>query len=229
MTATGTGTALRDPGALSGPLAGISFIAGVGGGVATANSPYPRPGSKPEEIRKYFGGSARSARMSAIGQAISTAALVRFTASVVRFIGRSGPGARPLQEAATAGGAVAAASLATSAVCAAALTGRSKDDDESAVKVHRLAFAAGGPVHGAGFGILVGALSLAGLRSGELPRPVAITGLVSAATGLLGPLYFVTEPAAWFIPVGRFSGLVVSGIAGARLSGLAGAAPSGRG
>jgi hypothetical protein len=34
-------TKLPDPGALSGPLTGISFIAGVGGGVAIANSPYP--------------------------------------------------------------------------------------------------------------------------------------------------------------------------------------------
>jgi hypothetical protein len=225
---TTSSTMVRDPGALSGPLAGISFLAGVGGGVATANSPYPRPGSEPDEIRKYFGESAGSARLSAVGQAISTVSLVRFTASVVRFIGRSGSGSRPLQVAAAAGGAVAAASLAVSAACTAALTGRRKDQDDSAVAVHKLAFAAGGPVHGAGFGVLVGALSLAGLRSGELPRPVAIAGLASAAAGLLGPLYFVSEPAAWFIPLGRFPGLVVSGIAGTRLSGLAGAARQGR-
>jgi hypothetical protein len=70
----------------------------------------------------------------------------------------------------------------------------------------------------AGFGLLVGALALAGLRTGELPRPVAVAGLASAAAGLLSPLYFVAPPAAWFIPAGRMSGLVVSGIAGARLS-----------
>jgi len=84
--------------------------------------------------------------------------------------------------------------------------------------LHRRAFVAGGPVHGAGFGVLVGALGLAGLRTGALPRPLAITALASAAAGLLSPLYFVMEPAAWFIPAGRFSGLLVSGIAGARLS-----------
>ena len=37
------------------------------------------------------------------------------------------------------------------------------------------------------------------------------------AAGSLSPLYFVWEPAAWFIPAGRFSGLLVSGIAGVRL------------
>jgi len=218
-----TSTKLRDPAALAGPVIGASFVAGLGGGMAIANSPYPRPGSKPAEIRQYFGESAPAARLSATGQAISTVALVRFTESVVRLAGRAGPGARALQVAAAAGGAVAAASLATSAACAVALTGRRKDEDDSAMNVHRLAFAAGGPVHGAGFGLLVGALGVAGLRTGELPRPVAIAAPVSAASGMLSPLYFVTKPAAWLIPAGRFSGLVVSGIAGARLSGIAGA------
>jgi hypothetical protein len=34
-------------GALSGPLAGISFIAGIGGANALADLPYPRPGPDP--------------------------------------------------------------------------------------------------------------------------------------------------------------------------------------
>ena len=83
-------------------------------------------------------------------------------------------------------------------------------------------FAIGGPVHGAGFGVLVGSLGMAGLRTGELPRPLALAGLASAAAGSLSPLYFVTEPAAWLIPAGRFSGLLVSGIAGAWLSSRSG-------
>jgi hypothetical protein len=65
--------------------------------------------------------------------------------------------------------------------------------------------------------VLTGVLALAGLRTGELPRPVAITGLVSAVSGLLSPLYFLEEQAGWFIPVGRFSGLLVSGISGVRI------------
>jgi CHASE2 domain-containing sensor protein len=79
-------------------------------------------------------------------------------------------------------------------------------------------FTAGGPVHGVGFGVLIGSLGLAGLRTGELPRPLALVGLASAAAGSLSLLYFVWEPAAWFIPAGRFSGLLVSGIAGVRLA-----------
>jgi hypothetical protein len=207
----------RDPGALSGPLAGISFVGGVAGAMALADSSYPRPGSEPAEIRRYFRGSSGAARLSVVGQLVSATSLARFAVSVARLAARSGRGSRKLQAAALAAGGLAAASLATSALLSAALTGRRGEQDTSAVALHRLMFAAGGPVHGAGFGVLVGSLGLAGLRTGELPRPLALAGLASAAAGLLSLLYFVAEPAAWFIPAGRFSGLLVSGIAGVRL------------
>ena len=210
-------TSLRVPGALSGPLAGASFIAGVAGAVSLSDSPYPRPGAQPADVRRYFRGSPGAARVSVVGQLVSAASLARFTASVAKLAGRSGRGSRGLRAAAVSGGGLAATSLATSALCAAALTGSRGEQDASAVALHRLMFTAGGPVHGAGFGVLVGALGLAGLRTGELPRPLAIAGLVAATAGLLSPLYFVTEHAVWFIPAGRFSGLLVSGIAGARL------------
>jgi hypothetical protein len=203
---------------LSGALVGISFIAGAGGGVAIADHPYPRPGSTASEIRRYFGERSTPGRLSAAGQFISAASLVRFTASVAMLTGRAGPEAGKLRAAALAGGGLAAVSLAASGACAAALTGRRGRDDVGDVALHRWGFIAGGPVHGAGFGALVGALGLAGLRTGELPRPLAIAALASAAAGLLSPLYLVTERAALLIPAGRVTGLIVSGISGARLS-----------
>ena len=202
----------RDPGALSDPLAGVSFVGGVAGAMALADSPYPRPGSEPAEFRRYFRGSSGAARLSVVGQLVSASSLARFAVSVARLAARSGRGSRGLQAAALAGGGLAAASLATSALLSAALTGRRGEQDASAAALHRLMFAAGGPVHGAGYGVLVGSLGLAGLRTGELPRPLALAGLASAAAGLLSPLYFVWKPAAWFIPAGRFSGLLVAGI-----------------
>ena len=217
---TGTARPPSDRGALSGPLAGASFIAGVAGAMALADDPYPRPGSEPAQVRRYFGGNAGPARLSAAGQAVSAASLVGFTASVTRLAGRSGRGSRALQAAAVAGGGLAAGSLAAAAGYAAALTGPAGDSDAGAATLARRAFVAGGPVHTAAFGVLVGALGLAGLRTGELPRPLAIAGLASAAASLLSPLYFVAEPAGWFIPAGRFSGLLVSGIAGVRLARL---------
>ena len=208
----------RERAAMSGVVAGVTFLGGVAGAMAFADTPYPRPGSDAETIRRYFRGSPRAARLSAAGQLVSSAALGRFTVSVARLAGRSSPGARPLQAVAVAGGAVAVASLATSALLSAALTSARADQDEVARRLHRRAFLAGGVAHGAGFGALVGSLAVAGLRTGELPRRLALAGLGSAAAGLLSPLYLVAEPAAWLIPIGRFSGLLVSGIAGVRLA-----------
>jgi hypothetical protein len=50
----GVVTAPRDPGALNGPLAGISFAAGVAGALSLAYSPYPSPGAEPANVRRYF-------------------------------------------------------------------------------------------------------------------------------------------------------------------------------
>jgi hypothetical protein len=209
--------ARRDPLALSGPLAGISFIAGIGGSMARADSPYPRPWATPSQVRTYFTENAGAARLSAAGQFISTICLARFTTSVARLAGSRG-----LRTAAVAGGAVATGSLATSALCSAGLSGRWGRQEDSAARLHRLGFRAGGPVHGAGFGLLCGALGVAGSRTGQLPRAVAVTALASAGAGLLAPLYFVAPKAAWFIPAARFPGLIVCAIAGVRLSRVTG-------
>jgi hypothetical protein len=112
-----------DPGALSGLLAGLSFIGGIGGANALAEGPYPRPDSSPSQLRQYFTQNAGPARLSAAGRAICAASLARFTASVARLAGRAGPESRMLQAAAVAGGASAAASLAASAAVHAALSG----------------------------------------------------------------------------------------------------------
>ena len=212
-----TGGAPADPGARSGILAGLSFVGGVGAAMGLSDAPYPRPGSEPADVQRYFRGNPGAARISAVGQLVSAAALARFTASVARLTSRADRGSGILRAGALAGGGTAAASLATSAYLSAALTGRRGEGDSDAAALHRRAFVAGGPVHGAGFGLLIGSLGLAGLRTGGLPWPLAVAGLASATAGLLSPLYFVAKPAAWFIPVGRFSGLLVSAVAGAWL------------
>ena len=43
----------RDPGAIGGVLAGVSFVGGVAGAMTLADALYPRPGSEPAEIRRY--------------------------------------------------------------------------------------------------------------------------------------------------------------------------------
>ena len=218
MTISIDRSAPADPGAISGLVAGVSFIAGVVGAVIRSEHPYPRPGSSGAEIRRYFRQPSRAPRISIAGQLASAAALARFTASVTRLAGRAGPRSRALQAAAVTGGAVATAGLGASAATAATLTTARSDDPDRAVRLARRAFLAGGPIHGVGFGLLIGALGSAGLRTGALPRPVALVALASVPPNLLGPLYLLAEPAGWFIPAGRFPGLIVAGIAGVRLS-----------
>jgi hypothetical protein len=152
---------------------------GCGDGSGRLSLPAPR--RRASGNRRYFRGSAGAARLSVVGQLFSAASLAWFTASVASLATRSGRGSRGLQVAALAGGGLAATSLATSALLSAVLTGRQGEQDASASALHRLVFAAGGPVHGAGFGVLVGSLGLVGLRTGELPRPLALAGLASAA------------------------------------------------
>jgi hypothetical protein len=207
-----------DPGALSGVLTGVSFVAGIGGAMASSKLPYPRPGATAADVRRYFTESAGPARRSAAGQLVSAASLGGFTLSVARLAGRSRRGAGPLRAAAFAGGGLAAASLATAGQCAAVLPGAAARNEARVPKLHRRAFLAGGPVHGLGFGVLLGALGLAGRRTGELPDAVTATALVAAVPNVLSPLYLLAEPAGWLIPIGRFPGLIVSGVTGARLA-----------
>jgi hypothetical protein len=209
---------MGDRAALSGPLTGVAFIGGLAGGLAAADAPYPRPGTKPATIKRYFRGSARAARISVAGQLVSAASLARFTGSVAAMARESGPCARGLQAAAAASGAVAAASLAASALTSLALTRPTRRSNARVAALHRRVFIAGGPVHTAAFGVLVGCLALAGRSTGRLPKALTTAGLASGCAGALSPLGLVVEPAVLLIPAGRVSGLVVSGIAGARLS-----------
>ena len=89
---------------------------------------------------------------------------------------------------AVAGGALASVSLAVSATAAAALTAAPGRDEDKASSLHRLLFAVGRPVHGAGLALLLGALGLAGRRTGALPRPLTTASLASAGVDALAPV-----------------------------------------
>jgi hypothetical protein len=206
----------RDPGALGGPVAGLSFVAGVATAMATAKSPFPRPGATPQDVREYFNGSATSARVSVAGQLLSAAALVPFTASVAKLAGRTGRSSSALQAAAVAGGGFAATTLATSALTSATLT-REQPDLARVRTLQNLMFLSGGPVHNVGLGLLTGSLGLAGLRTGELPRALSLACLAVATLGILSPLSLAAPPTMVVIPLARFPALILGGIAGARL------------
>lgn len=207
----------RDRGALSGPLAGISFIASLVALNALSETRYPMPGSDPSAIKRYFSQEHRAARLGAIAQLTCAGSLARFARSMASLAGRAGRGSRGLQLASVAGGALAATSLAASALSTIALTTSRAKRDSDADALYRLMFVTGGPVHGVGLGLLAGALGLSGLRTGELPPRLSKAALASSAMGALSPLALAAKPGIVFIPLGRLSALAVCGIAGVRL------------
>ena len=214
---------LDNPGALSGVLTGVSFIGGLATGLSLADTPFPQPGADVKDVQRFFLGNAGPERINVGGQLLSAASLAVFSASVARLAGRAGPRSRALPAMAITGGALASVSLAASATAAAALTTGPGRDEDRARSLHRFLFAAGGPVHGAGLALLLGALGLAGRRTGALPRPLTTAALASAGVNALAPVVLAVPKAALVIPAGRFPTFVVLGISGIRLARGAGA------
>src|SRR5215211_7372115 len=118
-----------DPGALSGPLAGASFVASLVALNALADAPYPMPGADPPVIRRYFSEERGAARLGAAAQLTCAASLARFTRSVAALAERAAHGPRGLRAASVAGGGLAAASLAISALSTVMLTTRRADQN----------------------------------------------------------------------------------------------------
>jgi hypothetical protein len=207
----------RDPAALSGPVAAVSFVAGVAVGNGLSDAQYPRPGASPEAIKRYFSDNAGPARASVVGQFVSAASLGVFATSVAKLAGRAGPGSGALRSAALAGGALSVATLGMSALTSLQLAQGKADDPDTAVRLHRRAFLTGGPLHGPAIGLLTGTLGLAGLRTHELPRWLSTASLATAAAGFLAPTSIRTEKTVLLIPASRFTGLLLAGIAGTLL------------
>src|SRR5512133_576986 len=75
-------------------------------------------------------------------------------------------------------------------------------------------FARGAGQCRAGLGAVAGRACLAGLRTGALPRPLAIAALAAAGVTALAPLVLALSLAAMVIPAGRFPSFVIMGITG---------------
>ena len=52
------------------------------------------------------------------------------------------------------------------------------------------------------FGLLLGALGVAGLRTGELPPPLAKAAIVAAVPNLLAPIAIAVPQAVYLVPAG---------------------------
>ncbi|PSK96372.1 hypothetical protein CLV30_12631 [Haloactinopolyspora alba] len=197
-------------------LAGALFAALFVGGLITtsilvpASAPPNRPDSAATDIQRYFLENGGVAELQALTQTTAAFLLVLFIGSLAAMVRRLESERSGLAETVTSGGIVAAAFLAVSALLAGTLGAEQISDSPATVSALRqLSFFIGGVGHTVGLGVLVGAVSLAAHRARALPRWLTVAGLVSATLSMLSLLSIVVFAANLFIPLGRFSGLLV--------------------
>jgi hypothetical protein len=188
----------------------VLFLVGaVLSNVATSEV-YPRPGDRVADVQAYFADNQGVTEVLALTQAGSAACLAVFAGVVAVAIRRRDvDGSREAAWCLVGGGLAAALLLFSGVVVWALSRGPVVADAGSVGALHQLAFAAGGAGHVVPLGILVGAASIAGLRSGLHGRWLARFGVASAAVSLLSVVTLVAlGPLVVLIAVGRFSAFV---------------------
>jgi hypothetical protein len=188
----------------------VLFLVGaVASNVATTEV-FPRPEDTAAEAQAYFADNQGITEVLSLTQAGSAACLAVFAGVVAVAIRRRDVGGSREAAWCLVGGGLAAALLLFGATVLWALSRDPVVASAAAVgALHQLAFAAGGAGHVVPLGILVGAASIAALRSGLHARWLAGLGLASAAVSLLSVVTLVAlGPLVVLIPVGRFSAFV---------------------
>ncbi|MGI5163528.1 hypothetical protein ACQEU3_04140 [Spirillospora sp. CA-253888] len=157
----------------------------------------------------YFRDHRSVVATGALLQFVAVVPLTAFAVVSTERLRRSGvTGAAPLV--AQAGGLLAAAFLACSAMASWVLSRPEVVADEGLVRAFQdLAFVTGGPGHVVPLGLLVGGLAVAaGARGGLLPRWLAVVGLIISGIALASALTLVLSGAAFLLPIARFTGLI---------------------
>lgn len=202
----------HDTFAVSGLLCALVFVGGLllTGLLVPASAPPNLPTSAPLDVQRYFLAFGSVARVQALTQTAAALLLLLFTSSVAARIRRLDGPTSGLASAAHAGGVLAAAFLAISALLAGALGAEQITSSPATVSALRqLSFFVGGAGHTVWLGVLVGSVALAANRARVLPRWLTAAGLVSATLCLLSLVSILVEPTALFIPLGRYSALLV--------------------
>jgi hypothetical protein len=208
----------RDVGGLGGAAAGLLFTTAIAGAGRLAKDPFPGPGSSPEVTRTYYRGSAGAVRFNVACQALSALAHARYVVAMARLASRHPTHPLVLTGVVMVAGGATVAALAASATIQAGLTVPKDRSDAEVLATTRRVFVFGGPVAGVANGILTAATAVAARDSGLLGRTGVVVGQLSTVANLITPAYFRWEPAGWLIPIGRFSGYILSGVIGVRLA-----------
>ncbi|MDN5857391.1 MAG: DUF4386 domain-containing protein [Pseudonocardia sp.] len=197
-------------------LAAISLALLIAGVVTSAvlGGVFPSPFSDPAVIERYVAGEPDAVVASAVFGLASAVALVLYAAAGAARV-RDLAGERSDSTIALAGGTLAGGMLAGSALVQWVLTREPVRADVPLVRaLHDLAFLTGGVGHVVFLGVLVAGLAVLG----QIPRALAIAGLVIAAVAGLSIVSLVWTGTAVLLPAARFPGLLWLIVTGALLA-----------
>lgn len=194
-------------------VTGLLFAAAVIVGVVLATG--PRPDAPAAAIQQAIVDNAATVRIQAFVQTASAVLLLPVTAALVDLVHRSEARSALLTAMTLGGGVLAAALLMVQSLLTAALATEQIADEPALVSaLDQVVFYTGGVGHVVWLGFLVGGVSVAAHRTLALPRWLTTAGMVSGVLSVLSLLSLVVAPTALFIPLGRFSAIVVIAVAG---------------
>jgi hypothetical protein len=213
-TAAASSTPVRRREAQGGPPPGwlaVIFTALFAGGlmasvIIASGKTFPSPYVPGGDIGAYFRahhGAVRVIAFSQLGTAVPLAIYAATMSARLRNLGIRAPGATIAQ----VGGVLAAGWLGVSAMASWALSEPGVTSSGPLVRaLQDVSFAAGGPGHVAGLGLLIAGIAVPGLLVRLLPRWLAIAGLVIGVISEFSTLTLLLPGAAVLVPIGRFAG-----------------------
>lgn len=167
----------------------------------------PRPSAAPGEVATYTATHQGLVVVQATVLFASAIPLVVWSAVAYRRLDRLGvraPG--PLMG--FAGGLLAAASVALSALVSWTMAGTAAADPALLGALRTLGFATGAAGFVAPLGLLLAGVAVPMSILGLGPRPLARAGVILAVLGLLSTLSLLTAALDPLLPIGRFGGLL---------------------
>ncbi|WP_262701678.1 MULTISPECIES: DUF4386 domain-containing protein [Streptomyces] len=177
-------------------------------GYVVVNSSTPRPDASGKEVLKYArdnGGTIELGSLLLFASATPLALLAAVLYRRLRALGITAPGSAIT----LVGGVLAAMALTGSALFGWTGGRLSMDADPALARaLADLSFLSGGVAYSVTFAMLVSGISVTGLMTRLLPRPLTWTGLALAAAGMVSLLSLIADPFGYLLPVVRFGGLV---------------------
>ncbi|MUL39771.1 DUF4386 family protein [Streptomonospora sp. PA3] len=206
VAAHGTGrdlTALTGAAFAAATLAAITVPGMLGAGP-------PRPTEPGAVTQRFVLDNAGVLKLQSAANVASAVLLVLFAMSLAALVRRWEERPSGAADAAVAGGVLAAAFWTVSSLIMSGLADELVDSSPALVgALRQLNFLTGGSGHVVWLAVLLGPACLSAHRRGVLPRWLTAAGMVSAALSLLSVLSLAWDVFFLFIPLGRFSAVLV--------------------